>query len=223
MNAHGLLGVPSSAAQEELRDLYERRSEMFEVLIDSSVRQDLRREAQRAKRQLDEAWQALLDSTPSPQDGASAWRPPKDGQCQLCGSTPAAEGRLRSQTAFGHSMSRRENKGFFCRDCGTALANDETARTLVRGWWGFAGFLNPVKVFKNFRALARFKRLDPPTPTPGVFAPLARPMSPVAPPLRRLGVLLTLLGGTAAFTLFLVAGFLGLLDEKVFDPSDPET
>jgi hypothetical protein len=129
--------------------------------------------------------------------GTAAPRSPGPGECCLCGSAPAAPGRLRAHQGLILLMRFRHFDGPFCRDCGLAVFRDMTARTLLQGWWGLLSFFITIGiVVKNAVLRGRFASLGAPRRDLAVQAPNGRPLDPGKPLLQRpaaLGLLIPLL------------------------------
>jgi hypothetical protein len=50
-----------------------------------------------------------------------------------------------------------------CRDCGIAVGNDVSRRSLLTGWWGiFAPIVNVLTLRRNAREIRRLRRLPAP-------------------------------------------------------------
>lgn len=128
--------------------------------------------------------------------GGQAWREqqesgqrePAEGDCIVCGSTPATTGTVRIVTGLILWLKWETVKGPFCRSCGTAVVRQHTNRTLLTGWWGVFAFpFNLFTVFANLFAGRRFAALPPPMPQPDVAGMATEPLDPGAPLSRRPG------------------------------------
>lgn len=134
-------------------------------------------------------------------------RPPAAGECQLCGSVPAIKTNLPSVTGLVIAYQFNWFKGWFCRDCGVAIYREQTAKTLVRGWWSLTGLIAvPVILLVNLFRWVKLSRMAAPRPSPGVVAPNARPLPPGRPLLQR-PVMLMLLLAVPAVVLLGVCGW----------------
>jgi hypothetical protein len=197
-NHYDLLGVPPDAPLSVVQEAYEmqRRHAEWRGPADAAL-----------LAQYDLAWRVLSDPVsrraydqeialgrPAPSGAwettASAGRPPGRSECRLCGSAPAAPGRLRSHQGIILLMRFRHLDGPFCRDCGLAVFRDMTARTLMQGWWGIASFFITIgTVVKNAFLGRRFASLGAPRRDPAVLASYDRPLDPGKPLLRRAAAL----------------------------------
>jgi hypothetical protein len=192
MSYYDILGVSPTSNEEELTEAYERLSSALDSLVDQTPKsRHIQTEIEQRRATLHSAWSVLGDAErrdeydrqvptidPITSVPLPAYRVPGPDECRLCGSTPTAEATLSSQIAFVYVRFKREIEGPFCHSCGAELARQHLIRTALGGWWGIYGFYNPWHLWRNFRARARFRRLDPPVPTPGVFAPLRAPLAP---------------------------------------------
>jgi hypothetical protein len=105
-------------------------------------------------------------------------RPPRDGECAICGSTPAALVTLRSITSVVLLHWTTVRRAWWCRDCALANHRELTAHTLAAGWWGVGVVSVPVVLWLNRRQMRAARDLGPPEPTPGVAAPSDGPLDP---------------------------------------------
>jgi hypothetical protein len=114
--------------------------------------------------------------------------------CRLCGSMPAENATFRRVQGIVLLMRLWSVQGPFCRDCGLAVFRDQTAKTLVEGWWGFLSFFaNGFAVINNAAARGRFARLAAPQRHPATPAPYPRPLDPGRPLTRRPAMLMLLI------------------------------
>jgi hypothetical protein len=114
----------------------------------------------------------------SPPAAQGAPRAPMEGECAQCGANPAAYVVLQSIVSVAIFHSSQAHRGWLCRDCALAMYRQLSARTLLGGWWGVGVLGGPVVLLANRLRMRPALRLDPPRPTPGVTAPLSRPMDP---------------------------------------------
>jgi hypothetical protein len=126
-------------------------------------------------------------AAPAPDHGGVAARPPGDGECRFCGSTPAAHTTFQSFLTVIIYYQTGTLRGWMCRSCGLALFRRQMNRTLVGGWWGPGLIAIPIIMLANRLRLRRILKLAPPRPTPGVAAPVPAPMDPGKPVLARGG------------------------------------
>lgn len=144
---------------------------------------------------------------PPPPPPPDLRRPPHRGECQLCGSAPAAELKFRRETGLILVRQRRLVEGTYCRDCGLSLFRETTDKTLMTGWWGFISFFaNWITIVSNVAGRVAIRSLGPPVPNSGVRAPLPGPLDPGKPLFRRFGPYVVILIAFAVFALFAFAG-----------------
>jgi hypothetical protein len=83
--------------------------------------------------------------------------------CRACGRGPAAKLVVRRHVGMIVLQRFVTVKAPLCRDCGTRLVKQYTARTLVQGWWGFISFfVNWFCLAANAVAYLRASRLPEP-------------------------------------------------------------
>ncbi|MGC4857278.1 hypothetical protein ACLQ24_28905 [Micromonospora sp. DT4] len=136
-----------------------------------------------------------------------ALRPPADGECQFCGSHPAAHVSFQSMTSIVILYVVSAQRGWMCRTCGLSLYRHYTNKTLLAGWWGIGVIGIPIFLGVDRFRLRRILRLSPPQPTPGVAAHLPAPLDPGKPVIRRPGAIVSLI----LLTLFLLVAGCGAL------------
>lgn len=123
---------------------------------------------------------------PSSQSRIIHGRPPGAGECQLCGSTPAAKITIGALTGMVIAYQVRTFRGWFCRNCGLAVYRQQTATTLKTGWWSLTGpAVVPLFLLFNLIWWAKVTRLATPRSSPNINAPNARPADPGRPLFRR--------------------------------------
>ncbi|MDI1465454.1 hypothetical protein QEZ54_31245 [Catellatospora sp. KI3] len=106
--------------------------------------------------------------------------------CVMCHHLPAAPATVYQVSGVLVYLRWNRERGPFCRDCGTALFRDATARSLSGGVWHFLSpVLVPVVLARNLAARREFTRLDEPRPHPVAAAPNHRPLVPGRPVMRR--------------------------------------
>jgi hypothetical protein len=133
-------------------------------------------------------------------------RSPLAGECQLCGSAPAIKTNLPSLTGLVVAYQFSWFKGWFCRDCGIAIHREQTAKTLVRGWWSLTGPLAvPVLLLANLFRWFKLSRMAAPRPSPGVAAPNPRPLPPGRPLFQRPVMLMLVMALPAVLVLGICA------------------
>jgi hypothetical protein len=130
------------------------------------------------------------DSPYPPQSGSRQQQPQHAGwgsaaaaqgsfTCRLCGSIPAENATFRRVQGLILLVRLWRVHGPFCRDCGLAVFRDQTAKTLVQGWWGVPGVLR-----QQFRGDQQRRRPRPlrqaraPRRNPGAPALYPRPLQP---------------------------------------------
>lgn len=97
--------------------------------------------------------------------------------CRVCGAQPTAPGTVRGHQGLVLMMRFLSTHGPFCRDCGTAVVRDMSAKTLWQGWWGPASlFITPLTVLVNLVPRSAFRKLAPPV---GGFRPPLDPGKPL--------------------------------------------
>jgi hypothetical protein len=137
----------------------------------------------------------------------SQGRPPADGECRFCGSTPATRVAIQSVVGLILAYQVTTHRGWVCRDCGLALFRDETARTLKFGWWSLTSLaVVPIFLLINLIRWGKLARLAPPRPSLGVLAPNPRPAVPGPPMFRRPVALMLVLALPFVFVIFLCVG-----------------
>jgi hypothetical protein len=105
-------------------------------------------------------------------------------QCRICGCVPAAEVTFREHHGLIIIMQYLRQRGPFCRTCGLAVFRTMTAKTLLRGWYGYISMIaTPVTVVINLVGRAKVASLPPPVALPG--APDRPRLDPGAPLLAR--------------------------------------
>ena len=137
-------------------------------------------------------------------------RAPAEGECVVCGSTPAAFVILQSMVSLAVFHWTSAERGWRCRDCALATYRQLTARTLLGCWWGVGVIGGPIVVLANRLRMRPALRLGRPQPTPGVAAPLHRPLDPGPRVLARPGGIVGTVVGVVlvlavAFIVFAVA------------------
>lgn len=109
----------------------------------------------------------------------SQFRPPGPGECELCGSAPAAAFTFHHQVGLIFASRRGTVEASLCRLCAQALGRSLQNQTLVSGWWGvFAFFTNFAVILGNAVQLHRAHRLAPPRPVANVVGRANGPMHP---------------------------------------------
>jgi hypothetical protein len=126
-----------------------------------------------------------VTQTPAGPSAATALRPPGDGECQFCGSTPAAHVAFQSVTSAVILFWVGLVQGWMCRACGLAVFRRQNSRSLVGAWWGVGIFALPIFLIANRVRLGRILRLEPPRPTAGVAGQVSAPLDPGRSVLRR--------------------------------------
>jgi hypothetical protein len=82
----------------------------------------------------------------------------------MCGRGPARRLVIRRHVGMVFMQKFFKIAPTLCRDCGTKVVGQYTARTLVQGWWGVISFFiaNPFTILMNIVAFVQAKRLPPP-------------------------------------------------------------
>lgn len=191
--AHATLGVDEKTSLIEVRARFRARARI--VHPDRAGNEPgLLAEAQQAMGELSEAWAVIRSAEKAgtrarerePDDGNDAYgRFPRLGECDMCGSAPAA--RISLRTVIGLFFLHRNNQLDFelCKPCGRSMFREAQSATLIRGWWGVvAPWLNIVILVQNVYKIRSHSRMNAPrsrdpevmTPfPPGI--PLARPVA----------------------------------------------
>jgi hypothetical protein len=129
-------------------------------------------------------------------------------QCRLCGSVPAVDVTFREHHGMIIMMQFLRLRGPFCRDCGLATFRRMTAKTLIRGWYGYASFvITPITVLIN--VIRRGKVASLPAPTPPPTGPSRQPMDPGPPLMARPMALIGLAIPVVVILLIIVLASLG--------------
>ncbi len=101
--------------------------------------------------------------------------------CRFCGGFPAAMVTFHGHRGMILVMQFLKTRGPFCHTCGTAVMRDMSAKTMVRGWWGYSSWLfSGIALVRNAVAYNKVKVLPPAAPAPG-----ATQLVPGAPVFRR--------------------------------------
>jgi len=203
---YDVLGIDPSAGADECQHAYRVRAQLLHPDRHADAAPEVITAAGAAMQELNEAWSVLGDSSARAAydrslNGAATTsatpqathRPPSEGECRFCGSRPAVNARVRSETGKILRRTRQWMDGPFCRDCGVSTFRYMTNRTLISGWWGTISFFaNWLTIFGNAGAWWRFRGLAAPQPTPGVVGILPRPAPTGASLWRRPGVYLAM-------------------------------
>jgi len=84
-------------------------------------------------------------------------------QCQDCHAAPALTVRFRQTIGLLLAWKHITLRPTLCRDCGIAVGNDVSRRSLLTGWWGiFAPIVNVLTLRRNAREIRRLRRLPAP-------------------------------------------------------------
>jgi hypothetical protein len=161
--ARRVLGVGPYASHREAHEAYKRRAKMIHPDRHAHAEVTARREAERAMRELTEAWHTVKHAKPPPpgiryeRPAEQERRPPRPTACELCGHLPAVPEDVRALTGILLIHHTDRYAGTLCRNCGTSLCRDVQSQTLTLGWWGVpALFVNLAVLVNNaayFRAL----------------------------------------------------------------------
>ena len=68
-------------------------------------------------------------------------RPPRWGECDLCGHAPATPMRQRRITGALLFWRQGTLEMDLCRTCGTTFFRESQAHCMTKGWWGVFAFL----------------------------------------------------------------------------------
>lgn len=106
---------------------------------------------------------------------------PNGPVCRFCGGFPAANVKFHGHRGMLILMQFLNTPGPFCRTCGTAVMRDMSAKTMVRGWWGYGSWIfSSIALIRNSIAYNKVKVLPPAMPAPG-----ARQLDPGAELMKR--------------------------------------
>lgn len=165
--ARRILGVGPYASREQAREAYKQRAKMVHPDRHAYAAADARGEAERAMRELNEAWHTIQHGRPAPtgvryqHTETPERRPSPPPGCELCGYTPAIRVDVRALTGIVLIHMSDRYAGTLCRSCGTGICRDVQAQTLTRGWWGVPAVLVNVAVLVNNAAYMRALRDTP--------------------------------------------------------------
>jgi len=220
--AHAILGVDPSIPIEEVGQRYRLRAQMLhpDRLVGKPGLVD---EAGRAMAELNQAWKVVssadadgtrMQGQQAADAAPSAQRYPHRGECDLCGTAPAADISLGSNVGLILVRRTKRITPQLCRRCGISLFRELQSETLVKGWWGIiSAFVNVGTVLSNWSAIRghRARLPEPNRRDPAVISPLA-PGRPLARPvLGRPGPILA----TLAFAWLAFGTALGAISNAV--------
>lgn len=195
--AYATLGVSSEWSLEDIKTRYRARARLLHpdrAAEDSA----LSLEAGRAMAEVNEAWATVtrLHGACDPLSaarGASAHtetprsapptRDPAEGECDLCGSKPAAGITLRQSQGRIIYRRKMESTLDLCQTCGRSMFREIQATNLVQGWWGVISIFATVAYLVQNAAQVRQhdrKTMGSVSRDPAVNSPL-----PTRPPLTR--------------------------------------
>jgi hypothetical protein len=139
-------------------------------------------------------WTSQVSGAGIPTQTAPTQAPRPSSGCSVCGASPAAEAVFFEQYGLLLASTRKEKRGRWCRDCGTAQFRKMQRRSLLTGWWGLRSWaFNLITVgrnIKNYRKVeglatpsGRVRPARPPQPSvvrsPGFAITLLLPLLPV--------------------------------------------
>ena len=213
---YDILGVSRSASTDEIKKAY--RKLAFDLHPDRHVgasAEEVERLTVRMS-EASEAYEVLSDQSLRAEydarlrlgfsDHQSAGtsnlpRQPGPGECMFCGHGPAT--LIELHQGIGLIITRR--KGVVrinaCKGCAKAMFRQVQNDTLIKGWWGIiAFFANIGYVLHNLGTLSTISSMaEPRPPLEPLLVPLAHPMPPGRPLLRRAGVWISVIA-------FVIAG-----------------
>lgn len=179
-------------------------------------------EATRAMGELNEAWRVISSADQSgtrtnaaagsrDSSESNELRAPVEGECDMCGSTPAARVNLHGTRGLLLARTDLHLEPDLCRPCGRSMFREVQSDTLTRGWWGItAAIVNVGCVVSNvFAILSHQRRLPPPSGRdPHVLTPFPPGIALARPVFRRAGPVLStgILVGLVAWFVVAAAG-----------------
>lgn len=190
--AYGIMGLQPDASLDHAKKAYRARAVL---LHPDRVEGTLRADADSAMAQLNEAWdtvRAHLQQARSPT--TSGWesqparetqapvpqrRPPKWGECEMCGCSPALplfQRRIVGALLFWRTAA---NAPSLCRICGRSFHTETQAQCMTKGWWGvFAFYANLVTLVVNMVRASRHQQAltEPEYRDPAVVTAVNRPV-----------------------------------------------
>lgn len=93
---------------------------------------------------------------------------PNAPTCRFCGGFPAADVNFHGHRGMIIVMQFLKTRGPFCRTCGTAVMREMSARTMVRGWWGYGSWIfSSIALIRNSIGFNKIKALPEAAPAPG--------------------------------------------------------
>lgn len=238
--AYALLGVTAETPLAEVRDRFRMRARMMHPDRVAADGGEIALEAGRAMAGLNEAWAAIqradaLGTRHPERAHASAssrntdeptWRAPIEGECDICGTSPARRLRLRATTGMLLVRQDAESQLDLCLPCGVNMFRTVQASTLVTGWWALlAAVMNVRFLVGNYVAVRRHRRMVPPPQhrDPLVVTPMDPPVAPVRPVFLRVGPVVATAFVSGLFALFVVGMVVGAsAGSEDYDP-DPVT
>ncbi|MEY9966098.1 hypothetical protein ABIA33_004153 [Streptacidiphilus sp. MAP12-16] len=88
--------------------------------------------------------------------------------CRFCGGFPAAQVNFHGHRGMIIVMQFLKTTGPFCNTCGTAVMREMSAKTMVRGWWGYGSWIfSSIALIRNVFAFNKVKALPVAAPGPG--------------------------------------------------------
>lgn len=180
--------VGASAAEiEALTEKMSAVSEAYEVLSDPSLRSEYDRRLR-------------TGFSSNPHSAAPHARTPGLEECMFCGWGPAEIITLRQ--GVGMIITRRKGvvQGNACKLCAKSMFRHVQNATLMKGWWGLiAFFANIGYVLHNLGTLRSIAAMpEPSPPLEHLVTPLAHPMNPGRPLMKRAGIWVSIIAFIAA-------------------------
>lgn len=201
MDAFDILGITPAASADEVDAAWRALAKQFHPDRFPEADAEGRKRLGDAMARINAAHSALKDPVrreaivrerTAPTTSRPAQRGPVVGECDLCGSAPAAQFTFRHQTAWLIGAQQWRLDAELCRDCAMAFGRAKQNRTLVTGWWGVFSFFRNVGIIAgNASGLSLAGRMGVPKRDERVVTPLSSPLPQGKPLLARAGVWVT--------------------------------
>jgi hypothetical protein len=213
VNYFQVLGIPSDATDAEITAAYRALAKRFHPDQHPGASPSEKHQFAKAMSRINTAYNTLKSASAraeylawlQQQITVTQYRPPRSGECALCGSSPAAWFRFDQLKAWVIASALHTAEASLCRECALSYGRAKQNSTLLTGWWGvLAPFRNIAAIFRNARSLRVASTLGSPRGSaPDVVAMFPRPLHPGRSVFRRPGVwvssiVVLIVGGIAA-------------------------